>query len=233
MAENIESGKKPEESRQKPSGDNISPKAKGTRQLFDNPILEKLSRTHISVPLIIFAVYSIGLLYWSITHTSLSVGATTGLFFLGLLSFTFVEYLTHRYIYHVGTHTEWRKTFQYKAHGVHHEFPKDKDRLAMPPLLSITVATILLLLFRVVMGDLTFAFLPGFLVGYASYLAIHYIVHIYQPPKNFLRALWINHSIHHYKDGDSVFGVSSPLWDYVFGTMRPKDKGRAGTPQSS
>jgi sterol desaturase/sphingolipid hydroxylase (fatty acid hydroxylase superfamily) len=130
----------------------------------------------------------------------------------------------HRYVYHLSTHTDWRKKFQYKAHGVHHEFPKDKDRLAMPPLLSITVATILLLLFRLMMGDFAFAFLPGFLVGYAYYLSVHYVVHIYQPPKNFLRALWVNHSIHHYKDGDVVFGVSSPLWDYIFGTMRDKNK---------
>jgi len=227
MADGIDSGHKIAEMANQTTGKNdIPPKNKGTKQLFANPVLEKLSRTHISVPLIIFAVYSISLLYWSVTHTSLSVGSTIGLFLLGVLSFTFVEYLVHRYVYHVGTHTEWRRKFQYKAHGVHHEFPKDKDRLAMPPLLSITVATVLLLLFRLVLGDMTFAFLPGFLVGYASYLSIHYIVHIYQPPKNFFRILWINHSIHHYKDGDTVFGVSSPLWDYVFGTMQPRNKNK-------
>lgn len=224
MVEGIESGKKITGPGQIPESKYIPPKNKGTKKLFDNPVLEKLSRTHISVPLTIFFLYALALLYWSVTHTSLTAGTTIGLFFLGFISFTFVEYLVHRYVYHIGTHTEWRKKFQYNAHGVHHEFPKDKDRLAMPPLLSITVATLLLLLFRLAMGDLTFAFLPGFLVGYAFYLSVHYMVHIYQPPKNFLKFLWVNHSIHHYKDGDSVFGVSSPLWDYVFGTMRPKNK---------
>jgi len=207
-----------------PEKNRIPPKNKGTKKLFENPILEKLSRTHISIPLSIFGIYAVSLLYWSVTHTTLTAGKTVLLFFLGFLSFTFVEYLLHRYVYHLSTHTEWRKKFQYVAHGVHHEFPKDKDRLAMPPLLSITVATVLLLLFRLVMGDATFAFLPGFLTGYAFYLSVHYIVHIYQPPKNFLTFLWVNHSIHHYKDGDRVFGVSSPLWDYVFGTMRPRTK---------
>lgn len=202
----------------------IPPKNKGTKKLFKSPILEKLSRTHISVPLIVFMTYSVSLLYWSITHTSLSGWTTAGLFFLGFIFFTWVEYMVHRYVYHISTTTESRKKFQYKAHGVHHEFPKDKERLAMPPLLSITIATVLLLLFRLVMGDFTFAFLPGFLVGYAYYLSIHYIVHIYQPPKNFLKFLWVNHAIHHYKDGDQVFGVSSPLWDYIFGTMRVKNK---------
>jgi sterol desaturase/sphingolipid hydroxylase (fatty acid hydroxylase superfamily) len=59
-------------------------------------------------------------------------------------------------------------------------------------------------------------------VGYAGYLSIHYMVHSFQPPKNFLKILWINHGIHHYKNGEEVFGVSSPLWDYIYGTMVKK-----------
>lgn len=200
----------------------IKPQNKGTKQLFKNPVLEKLTRTHISVPLVIFFSYAGGLLYWSVTHTDLSAGLTTLLFFLGWLAFSWVEYMVHRHVFHMATYTKWREKLQYTMHGVHHEFPKDKDRLAMPPLLSVTLATILLLLFRLILGDLAFAFLPGFLVGYASYLSVHYMVHAYQPPKNFLKALWINHGVHHYKNGEIVFGVSSPLWDYVYGTMKEK-----------
>src|SRR5690606_24395036 len=111
-----------------PEKNRIPPKNKGTKKLFENPILEKLSRTHISIPLSIFGIYAVSLLYWSVTHTTLTAGKTVLLFFLGFLSFTFVEYLLHRYVYHLSTHTEWRKKFQYMAHGVHHEFPKDKDR---------------------------------------------------------------------------------------------------------
>lgn len=197
----------------------VKPQNKGTKQLFKNPILEKLTRTHISVPLVIFFSYAAGLLYWSITHTTLSIATTVLLFFIGALAFTLVEYIVHRYIFHISTDTPAKEKFQYTAHGVHHEFPKDKERLAMPPILSITLSTILLFVFRFIMGDFVFAFLPGFLVGYAAYLSVHYMVHAYQPPKNFLKALWINHGIHHYKNGEVVFGVSSPLWDYIFGTM--------------
>lgn len=198
------------------------PKNKGTKQLFQNPILEKLSRTHISVPLIVFFLYAGGLLYWSITHTTLDAWRTVGLFVAGLVVFTWVEYNVHRYVFHMPTYTRFREKLQYTMHGIHHEFPKDKDRLAMPPLLSITISTVLLLLLRLVMGDLVFAFLPGFLVGYAAYLAVHYMVHAYQPPKNAFKKLWVNHSVHHYKDGEVIFGVSSPLWDYIYGTMREK-----------
>jgi len=198
------------------------PKNHGSKQLFKNPVLEKLSRTHISIPLFIFISFAVALLYWSIVHTSLSALQTIGMFFLGALTFTWVEYNVHRYVFHMSTYTVLRKKIQYVAHGVHHEFPKDKDRLAMPPLLSVTIGTILLLLSRLALGDFAFSFLPGFLVGYSGYLSIHYIVHAHQPPRNFLKYLWINHSIHHYKDGDYIFGVSSPLWDYVYGTMKEK-----------
>lgn len=200
----------------------VKPRNKGTKQLFKNPILERLTRTHIGIPLAIFFVYSSGLLYWNVTHTSLSLGLSILLFVVGLLAFSWVEYMVHRYIFHMPTYTQFREKMQYTMHGVHHEFPKDKDRLAMPPILSITISTALLFLFRMVLGDLVFAFLPGFLVGYALYLAIHYMVHAYQPPNNFLKHLWINHSVHHYREDAGVYGVSSPLWDYIYGTMDHK-----------
>ncbi len=114
---------------------------------------------------------------------------------------------------------EIRQKWQYVMHGVHHEFPKDKGRLAMPPLLSVTVATVLLLIAKVTLGDFAFSFLPGFLTGYSAYLSVHYMVHASQPPKNYLKRLWINHGIHHYRNCGSAFGVSSPFWDYVYGTL--------------
>ena len=127
------------------------PKNKGTKQLFKNPILEKLTRTHISVPLVIFGLYSAALLYWSMTRTTITIGTTVGLFGLGFLAFTLFEYLMHRFIFHMGTYTRIRAKVQYMIHGVHHEFPRDKQRLAMPPVLSITIATTLLILFQFLM----------------------------------------------------------------------------------
>ncbi|MFO0267582.1 MAG: fatty acid hydroxylase, partial [Cyclobacteriaceae bacterium] len=65
----------------------VKPQSKGTKVLFRNPILEKLSRTHISVPLVIFFSYAAGLLYWSVTHTTLTPLLTTLLFFVGWVFF--------------------------------------------------------------------------------------------------------------------------------------------------
>ena len=197
----------------------IKPNNKGTKKLSNNAFIERITRTHISIPITLFIIYSGALLYYSAENTNLTIPTTISLFLVGLLAFSLVEYLMHRYLFHMEVYTEARKKMQYIMHGVHHEFPKDKDRLAMPPFASLTIATILLFLFRLIMQDYVFAFLPGFLCGYAGYLFVHYIVHAFQPPKNFFKKLWVHHGIHHYKDNEKAFGVSSPLWDYIFRTM--------------
>ncbi|MDJ1491313.1 sterol desaturase family protein [Cytophagaceae bacterium DM2B3-1] len=195
------------------------PKNSGRKQLFENPVLERLTRTHISIPISIFVLFSIGLLTYAFTMAQLPYLVIGVLFFSGLILFTLVEYLMHRYVFHMSTHTTTRAKLQYTMHGVHHEYPKDKERLAMPPIISITIATLLLGITYLIMNKYAFAFLPGFVLGYAGYLFVHYITHAYAPPKNKFRQLWIHHSMHHYKDGHKAFGVSSPLWDYIFGTM--------------
>lgn len=197
----------------------MTPHNKGTRQFSDNPWIERLTRTHIAIPITLFILYSGGLLYWSVVNTAIAPLTTVALFFVGLLAFSLIEYLMHRFLFHMSLTTAFRRKMQYLMHGVHHEFPKDKDRLAMPPLASLTIATTLLFLFRLVMADYVFAFLPGFLTGYAGYLFVHYIVHAFRVPKNAFKILWVHHGIHHYKDQKRAFGVSSPLWDVIFRTM--------------
>jgi sterol desaturase/sphingolipid hydroxylase (fatty acid hydroxylase superfamily) len=172
-------------------------------------------------------VYAIGLLWYTEVNTEIPPLAVIGLFFAGILGFTFTEYAVHRWVYHPphGA-SEAYKRATYKMHGMHHDYPKDKKRLAMPPIVAIVLATSLLFLFELVLGQYAFAYLAGFVVGYALYLMVHYIVHMYAPPRNFLRALWVNHSIHHYSENDILFGVSQPLWDYVFGTVPRTDNDR-------
>lgn len=194
----------------------------GSAHMFKNPVLEKLSRTHILIPISLFLVVGGFSLYYGITTTPIAAGIAILLVFAGFLSFTFVEYMMHRYLYHMLPTNKIKDTVQYTIHGVHHDYPKDKDRLAMPPFVSGLYAVILYYLFTFLMGDYAYYFLPGFLIGYALYLGVHYIVHAYQPPKNFLKVLWVNHAIHHYKDPDVAFGVSVPIWDYVFGTAPKK-----------
>jgi sterol desaturase/sphingolipid hydroxylase (fatty acid hydroxylase superfamily) len=195
------------------------PQAKGSKRLFNNPILEALSRTHIAIPLVLFNGAAIGLLYYGISQGLIAAGTAAVAFVVGLLLFTLAEYLIHKHVFHLKPTSEFRKNIQYKFHGVHHDFPKDKMRLAMPPVMSIVLSTALFLLFSLVMGNIVYGFLAGFLVGYAGYLFVHYIVHAWRPPNNIFKVLWVHHGIHHYKQPHRAYGVSSPLWDYIFRTM--------------
>ncbi len=197
--------------------------------LFSNKWLNRLTRTHIAIPVTMFILYAIGLLYYTKINTELPNWLIVFLFFGGVLLFTFAEYAIHRWLYHPpeGASEKYQE-FTYKIHGIHHAYPKDKQRLAMPPLLTVVVATLLLFLFELVLDQYSFSMLAGFVTGYALYLLIHYVIHIFKAPNNLFKALWINHSIHHYSPENVLFGVSSPLWDYVFGTL-PRKKATAQT----
>jgi 4-hydroxysphinganine ceramide fatty acyl 2-hydroxylase len=194
----------------------------GSATLFSNPVLERISRTHISIPITLFLSISSVAMYSGVVTTSIPLGLGLAFSVLGLLAFTLVEYLMHKHFFHMEPDTPLKDKLQYNVHGVHHDYPRDKDRLAMPPFVSAAYAAILYLVFTLLMGDFALYFLPGFLLGYSGYLGVHYVVHVYNPPKNFLKVLWVNHAIHHYKDPDSAFGVSSPLWDYLLGTLPKK-----------
>jgi sterol desaturase/sphingolipid hydroxylase (fatty acid hydroxylase superfamily) len=141
------------------------------------------------------------------------------LFLGGLLFFKVIEYLVHRFVFHIVENAQWKKNLAYTMHGVHHEYPKDKMRLAMPPPLSLVIATLFLGIFYLAFGIYGFGVTAGFLIGYAAYLFVHYMVHAAKPPKNAFKTLWVHHSIHHFKNQEVAFGVTSPLWDVIFRTM--------------
>ena len=193
--------------------------------MFENRLLNRLTQTHIATPIVIFIVYAVGLLTYTILETDVPALAVVGLFVAGAFGFTFTEYAVHRWVYHPphGASDKY-KEMTYNMHGFHHDYPKDKKRLAMPPILAVVISTLLLFLFQMVLAQYAFAYLAGFVVGYAMYLVVHYTVHMYPPPRNVLKVLWVNHSIHHYSENEILFGVSQPLWDYVFGTVPKTDK---------
>lgn len=192
-------------------------------RLFKNKFLESLTRTHIAVPLTIFYGSAIGLVGASLYYGMIAPLSNLWLFIAGFLFLTLVEYIVHRFAFHISTDTPAKARFQHTFHGVHHDHPRDKSRLAMPPVASVVLATIIFFIYKLFLGSYGFPFTAGFLAGYATYLVVHYSVHAFRPPNNFLRILWVHHAIHHYKEPEAAFGVSSPLWDHIFRTM-PKTR---------
>lgn len=189
-------------------------------QIFKNPFLEALTRT---TPFVTFTTYgSVVLLFLFLSYreNALTVVSTIGLYIIGLAFWTFFEYLMHRYLFHLVSDSEAAKRFTYAMHGVHHEEPRDHDRLFMPPVPGLIIIGVVAFGVKLLLGIYAFAFLAGWLNGYLIYAFIHYKVHGQQPPKMF-RRLWVHHNMHHYRYHDKAFGVSTMLWDRIFGTMPP------------
>lgn len=197
----------------------------GAGRIFKSPVLEALTKTHIAIPITLFWVVGGVTIWYSMAKLGISLQTVLVFFLGGIVLFTLVEYVMHRFLYHIPAETEKRRRFQYVIHGVHHDHPRDKTRLAMPPLVSIVLATLFISLFRVLIGPNGYAFGGGFLFGYSTYLLAHYAIHIYKQPKNVLGIIWKHHNLHHYVGDDGAFGVSTPFWDYIFGTM-PKEPRR-------
>ena len=167
----------------------MKPSNKGTAQIFQNPYLERLTKTHIAVPISIFIIIAIGLIIYGFLNGFLNVLSAIGLFFVGWLIFSLIEYMAHRHVFHMDTDTPMKKNIQYTFHGNHHDYPKDKDRLAMPPFVSLFIASFLFFVFKLIFGTFVFGIVAGLLFGYALYLAVHYAVHAYAPPKKNLKIL--------------------------------------------
>jgi sterol desaturase/sphingolipid hydroxylase (fatty acid hydroxylase superfamily) len=199
-------------------------------RIFENPILERFTHVHPLTPLVFWGPVMVALLYRAMAVHEFGVGAVVALFAAGLFVWTLVEYLLHRFVFHFLPEGRFQERIQFLIHGLHHADPVDPTRLVMPPAASIILAVILFSTFRALLGAAPVEpFFAGFLLGYLCYDYIHFCVHFYQPRTRVGRALKQNHMIHHFVSHNSRWGVSSPLWDYVFGTLSEPKRVRHGS----
>jgi sterol desaturase/sphingolipid hydroxylase (fatty acid hydroxylase superfamily) len=150
---------------------------------------------------------------------------TTGslLFALGILSWGLLEYGLHRFAFHYDARTEVGKKLVYAAHLAHHEDPRATNRIFSSLLLSAPLAGAYLLLARIVSASWrAAAFLfAGLALGYFYYEWLHFCAHHRRARLRLFRYLRKYHLMHHYKTPELRFGVTSPLFDVIFGTFRP------------
>ena len=192
---------------------------KGQARLFKSQYLEMLTKTH---PLVIWGIYLpviASMLYYSGHNIGYTATRIILIFLGGILFWSFFEYIAHRFIFHWISDNPRIQKFAYILHGNHHHYPRDRQRLFMPPVPSIIIASVLFALMYLIMRANTFMFFPGFIFGYLMYGSMHYAIHAWNPPFKWMKPLWRNHHLHHYKNEHNGYGVSSTLWDHVFGTM--------------
>jgi sterol desaturase/sphingolipid hydroxylase (fatty acid hydroxylase superfamily) len=133
-----------------------------------------------------------------LARSSLPARDLVALFACGYLAWTVAEYAVHRFVLHGLAPTE---------HLRHHAAPKE-------PVVHVfwQIWAALAVVYAILGG----AFLSGVLVAYAWYLFAHYSAH--HNPKPLAKTL-AKHHLGHHRLATRNFGVSTTLWDRVFGTM--------------
>jgi sterol desaturase/sphingolipid hydroxylase (fatty acid hydroxylase superfamily) len=195
-----------------------APRAETTR-MFESDFIERFSRIHPSTPFVFWIPVIVAMLYRSVQR-GLALGSLALLFAAGVLLWTLTEYVLHRYVFHWVNDTAWGKRIHFVLHGVHHDYPNDKDRLVMPLGASIPLGVVIYAAFYFLVGPLHGeAVYAGMALGYLGYDGTHYAVHHFKQGSRVGKFLRRHHMLHHHADHDGGFGVSSPLWDLVFGTM--------------
>jgi dihydroceramide fatty acyl 2-hydroxylase len=185
--------------------------------LFSSRTMDRLTRVHPAVPVLIFGP-AIALLATLGFH-ELSVAGGLLAMAGGYAFWTLVEYWFHRVVFHFEPQHGFGARVHWIIHGVHHEHPSDPKRLVLPPALSVPLAAAFLGLFVLVLGTpLGWAVCAGFYVGYVGYDMVHFALHHRRPQNRIGRRLRELHMRHHFEDDTRGFGVSAPWWDIVFRT---------------
>lgn len=196
---------------------------KGSAPIFGN-FLEPISKTPWFVIPMIWIPADCYALYCALQGSH--VLTVAALYMLGLFIWTLLEYLLHRFLFHVEYYLPDHPiafTVHFLLHGVHHYLPMDRLRLVMPPALLVALTTPFYMLVHVVFAYNYYhamAVFAGSFMGYIMYDCCHYFLHHVQLPA-FMKEIKRNHLDHHYKDYNLGYGVTSKFWDHVFGTTMP------------
>ena len=194
-----------------------SEELKASPPMFDSPLLDRFTRVHPAVPVVMYAPVITVLFVLGVDRAGFwnAVGLVIG----GYAVWTLTEYWLHRVVFHFEPEDGIGARLHWMIHGVHHDHPNDPKRLVMPPSASVPLALLFAALFWLVLGSPWWMpFTAGFLGGYLAYDMIHYHVHHHRPRTRVGRTLRELHMRHHFQDHERGFGVSAPYWDHVFGT---------------
>jgi sterol desaturase/sphingolipid hydroxylase (fatty acid hydroxylase superfamily) len=130
----------------------------------------------------------------------------------GLLGWTVIEYWLHRVLFH-------HAPILWRIHDLHHHSPQ--ELIGTPAWASVVVAVIVFASpsWAALGFDLGTAATAGLATGYLWYVFVHYATHHWQPRRNsYLYRARLRHARHHHLSQDGNFGVTTALWDHVFGT---------------
>src|SRR5438552_6415484 len=135
-------------------------------RMFKSDFMEFFSHVHPATPFVLYLPVVAWMIYAAFARSRLSILAVAALFVAGVLIWTLLEYIIHRWVFHYDPTTSLGKKLHFIVHGVHHDYPNDARRLVMPPAVSIPLAVVFWLLFAVTLGRFAPAISAGLGFGY-------------------------------------------------------------------
>jgi len=130
---------------------------------------------------------------------------------LGLGSWSGIEYALHRFVLHgLQPFRQW--------HRQHHQRPT--ALICASTILSASLIAILVFLPVLLLGDLwrACALTLGLLTGYLGYAITHHAIHHWRADNAWLKERKYWHALHHHSEQPGCYGVTSSVWDRVFGS---------------
>jgi sterol desaturase/sphingolipid hydroxylase (fatty acid hydroxylase superfamily) len=158
----------------------------------------------------------------ALTHTGLGMAERLAWFALGLLGWTFLEYVLHRWVLHWNPRTKLGEAFLKRLHILHHDEPADQTQVCIPLAMSVPLWAVFYGLLILLGGGIEASLIAtcGVALMMTIYDIAHFSAHYMQATNGYLKLLKKHHALHHFSDHTRRFGVTSPFWDYVFRTHR-------------
>lgn len=143
--------------------------------------------------------------------------------FAGICTWSFLEYVIHRWL----GHSKQPRTQFGVEHRAHHRngdyfAPSTKKAMSAIPVL-IVAGIVSSLIFGLEIGG---AYTAGFAGFYIFYEVIHRRIHTHGPRGPYTRFVRKHHLYHHFHSARMNHGVTSPIWDVVFGTLATAEQVR-------
>jgi len=193
----------------------------GPVRLFESDFLEWFTRVNLATLVVFWIAVSAVLLVLGFRGAGLGPGALLPIALAAAAAWTLFEYLMHRFLFHIDRWIPSAERLAFLAHGCHHTDPADAGRDIMPLTMSLPVFSVLLGAGVLLAGWApAFLFFGVFALCYLAYDITHYACHQWRlrgPIGTYVKR---HHLAHHYATADRNFGVSTPVWDWVFGTLR-------------
>lgn len=134
----------------------------------------------------------------------------------GAVSWLLLEYLMHRFFFHLPGDSQAARGVRFVVHEHHHACPMDEGRIVATPWQIASALGVIAAVASVLTPSWT-SVTAGAALAYLAYEAIHYRIHHETGGGRILRALRRHHLAHHARP-ERGFGISSPLFDYLLGT---------------